>query len=237
MMEPARLVARPANQFLSGKVDLVVCTTRDCHLLEKLTVAPRYYTHHPTSAEPMLLGFECQAVLRDRLGAYDYYCFLEDDLIIRDPWFFQKLGWFSTHTGDGNLLQPNRFEIGDNSLTDKVYVDGDLPKTVTRKFQDVREASLLESKVMDVRLRFHRALNPHSGCYFLNARQMEQWSRQPYFLDRDVRFIGPLESAATLGIMRAFRVYKPSPENAGFLEIQHYGTMFLDKIRHQAKTP
>jgi hypothetical protein len=38
------------------------------------------------------------------------------------------------------------------------------------------------------------------------------------FFDRDTSFIGPLESAATLGIMRAFRIYKPAPEHAAFLE-------------------
>jgi hypothetical protein len=60
---------------------------------------------------------------------------------------------------------------------------------------------------------------------------MEYWARQPYFLDRDVSFVGPLESAATLGIMRTFRVYKPAAESASFLEIEHFGTAFLSMIR------
>ncbi len=29
---------------------------------------------------------------------------------------------------------------------------------------------------------------------------MKEWASKPYFLDRDTSFIGPLESAATLGI-------------------------------------
>jgi hypothetical protein len=235
MMEPTRLVARPVNQLTAGSIDVVICTTRGCHVLDRLSVLSSHFAHHPTSAEPMLLGFECHAVLRDRLGDYGYYCFLEDDLILHDPWFFRKLAWFTARTGDENLLQPNRFEVGPNPLAEKVYLDGDLPKTITRKFQDVRSAGVLESKVMGTRVRFRRALNPHSGCYFLNARQMERWAKQPYFLDRDVRFVGPLESAATLGIMRTFRVFKPAAENAAFLEVQHFGTAFQGKIRHQAK--
>jgi hypothetical protein len=77
---------------------------------------------------------------------------------------------------------------------------------------------------------FQRALNPHSGCFFLNAKQMAYWASQPYFLDRDTSFIGPLESVATLGIMRTFRIYKPGPAYASFLEIQHFGTAFLNLI-------
>jgi hypothetical protein len=60
---------------------------------------------------------------------------------------------------------------------------------------------------------------------------MAYWAAQPHFLDRDTGFIGPLESAATLGIMRTFRVYKPAVENASFLEIEHHGTAFISQLR------
>jgi hypothetical protein len=59
---------------------------------------------------------------------------------------------------------------------------------------------------------------------------MAHWAAQPYFLDRDTGFIGPLESAATLGIMRTFRVYKPANENANFLEIEHYGNGYISQL-------
>ena len=70
----------------------VVCTTGDRHLLDRLMLPAGSYSHHPTGCPPALLGFECHAVLRDRLGDYDYYAYLEDDLIARDPWLFVKLG-------------------------------------------------------------------------------------------------------------------------------------------------
>jgi hypothetical protein len=60
---------------------------------------------------------------------------------------------------------------------------------------------------------------------------MRIWSARLDFFDRDTSFIGPLESAATLGIMRAFRIYKPAPEHAAFLEIEHFGQAFLGLIR------
>ena len=64
---------------------------------------------------------------------------------------------------------------------------------------------------------------------------MKHWASQPDFLDRDTSFIGPLESAATLGIMRNFKVYKPVSAYANFLEIQHFGSNFLKLIGNKVR--
>ncbi|NEP12866.1 MAG: calcium-binding protein [Symploca sp. SIO2C1] len=223
-------LALPANQPQAHELEIVVCTTGKSHLLHQLPLPSSFYKHHSTQAEPMLLGFECQAVLRDYLGQYDYYCFLEDDLILHDPWLFIKLGWLTQRTGDQNLLQPNRYEVSTDALTHKAYIDGDLAPHVTAPFQNVHEQPELKGKIMETPITFRRTLNPHAGCYFLNANQMRHWANQTHFLDRDTSFIGPLESAATLGIMKTFRVYKTLPEQAGFLEIQHFGTKYLNLI-------
>jgi hypothetical protein len=62
---------------------------------------------------------------------------------------------------------------------------------------------------------------------------MEHWARQPGFLDRGTGFIGPLESAASLGVMRAFRVYKPARENLDFLQIRHGDDKHLQAVGGQ----
>jgi hypothetical protein len=108
-----------------------------------------------------------------------------------------------------------------------------LRERVTAPFQDLSQARPLVGTVLGAPVVFQGTLNPHSGCYFLNARQMELWTKPPYFLDRDTSFIGPLESAATLGIMRTFAVYKPAPQNASFLEVQHFATDFRGLIRQE----
>lgn len=231
----AQRLALPANQPQASDIDIVICTTQDCHILAQVRLPLHFYKHHPTQAEPMLLGFECQAVLRDCFGQYDYYCFLEDDLILHDPWFFVKLNWFTALAGDLNLLQPNRYEVGIQNLFYKAYIDGDLAPRVTAQFQNVQEQPELQGRIMNTPVVFRWTLNPHSGCYFLNAKQMKHWVQQPYFLDRDTSFVGPLESAATLGIMRTFKVYKPTPQHANFLEIQHFGTAFLSLIGNQVQ--
>jgi hypothetical protein len=236
IIDQATRVAMPANQRTSGRVDVVICTTDDAHLLDRLPLPEGSFTRHPTDCPAPLLGFECHAVLRDRLGDHDYYAYLEDDLIARDPWLFVKLGWFTAQLGEGVLLQPNRYEVGPLGLVHKAYIDGDLPVELTAPFQDLSVAPVATGRVLGTTVEFRRAKNPHAGCFFLNARQMETWARRPHFFDRDTSFIGPLESAATLGIMRTFRVYKPAAESAGFLEIEHFGTSFLGELRRRGDT-
>jgi hypothetical protein len=211
-------------------LDVVICTTRGRHVLGQLPVAARYYRHRETDAEPELLGFACHDVLCGGLGCYDYFCYLEDDLVLHDPWFFLKLAWFNAAAGDDRLLQPNRFEAGLNHAVPTAYVDGDLAEHCTAPFQNVADSPPLELDVMGRRVSFERARNPHSGCFFLNARQMAHWVRQPHFADRQSRFIGPLETAATLAVMRTFKVYKAAAPYADFLEVQHHGTGYLEQL-------
>ena len=187
--------------------------------------------HQPTDAEPLLLGFECHAALHERIGDYDYYCYLEDDLVVTDPWLFAKLSWFRDQVGPESVLLPNRFEVARGGVAWKAYLDGDLAPEVAAPFQDRSEWPELRASFLGVDARFVRPLNPHSGCFFLGLDQMRHWALRPDFLDRDCGFIGPLESAASLGVMRAFRVYKPAPEVASFLEIAHFGTGFIDNLR------
>jgi hypothetical protein len=235
VINQATRVALVANARTLGQVEIVVCTSGDDHLLDRLSLPAGSYLHQRTDCPPALLGFECHAVLRDRLGDYDYYAYLEDDLIARDPWLFVKLGWFTAQLGDDVVLQPNRYEVNPLlGLVQKAYVDGDLHEDVTTPFQDILISPLATGSALGTTITFQRAKNPHAGCFFLNARQMLVWSRQPYFLDRDTSFIGPLESAATLGVMRTFRIYKTAPESAGFLEIEHFGTGFLDHLHRRA---
>ena len=220
----------PVNKPFQSEVHIVICTSGRDHLLKDISLDSDLFVQHRVDDDPMMLGFQCRKILRDRWGNYDFFCYLEDDLIIHDPWLFLKLTWFSGHVGNENLLLPNRFEVAADHAFRKVYVDGDLAEKVTAGFQDISVQPQLGSTVMEVPLRFHRPWNPHSGCYFLNADQMQSWINRRDFASRDASFIGPLESAATLGVMKAFRIYKPAPENAHFLEIEHGGSGFIRKI-------
>lgn len=230
MIKIGERIAINANQSQQNLLDIIICTTGDNHLVKSIRLADNFYQHHQTTAEPMLLGFECHQVLQENLGKYDYYCYLEDDLIMRDGNFFTKLNWFNELTNKKQLLQPNRYELTLNPYTQKCYIDGDLAFRVTEPFQNVKDNWELIGKVMNQSVIFHRALNPHSGCFFLTNEQLEYWTKQDHFLSRETNFIGPLESAATLGIMKTFQMYKTTPECANFLEIQHWGNAFANLL-------
>jgi hypothetical protein len=230
MIKVGERIAIPANNLQSTDIDIFICTTGNSHLIEKIPLPPDLFTHHKTNAEPLLLGFECHKILQENLGKYDYYCYLEDDLIIQDPQFFTKLNWFNQVTDYQKLLQANRYELSLNKYTGKCYVDGDLLPRVTAPFQNVNDEAELQGQVLNSPVIFRRALNPHSGCFFLNSEQMKYWAEKEYFLDKNTSFIGALESIATLGIMKTFKLYKPAPESANFLEIHHWGSAFISLL-------
>ena len=217
----------PANQLQDNQLDIVICTTGENHLVEQIPLPKNLFRHHNTQAEPLYLGWECHRFLAENIGKYDYYCFLEDDLIIKDANFFTKLNWFNDVTGMDKVLFPNRYELGLNKYTGKCYIDGDLRAGVTQPYQNINNEAELTGKVMNQPVTFRRPLNPHSGCFFLTNEQIQHWSEQEHFLVKDDSFISPLESAATLGIMKTFKIYKPASENANFLEINHYGMAFM----------
>lgn len=221
---------RAANSLLRHSLDVVICTTQGRHVLDTVGVSDDYYVHLPVECDGPWLGFECQAALRDRLGGYDYYCYMEDDLILTDPWFFAKLRAFTTEALDGSLLQPHRYEGVHGQPARKVYIDGDLPLGATSKYQNLADAKQVRLRFLDFVVKCEPVTNPHAGCYFLNAAQMAFWARQPHFLDRDASFYSPLESAATLGILKTFRMYKPALDAASFLEVQHYGAGILKRV-------
>jgi hypothetical protein len=218
----------PVNPRLTAEITVAVCTTGDSHLVSQLDGVG--FTHMPTTAEPRYLGFECHKLMRDRVNEYDYFAYLEDDLQLADGLFFNKLGWFTTQLGEGALLQPNRFELIDEPVPYKLYIDGNMhDERASRAEQNIDEARRIDIPLFGHSVVFQRVGNPHSGCFFLSAAQLLRWIDQPDFAMPSGVFGGPLESAATLGIMRHFRVYKPARENAAFLEIEHLDPRYLGR--------
>ena len=132
------------------------------------------------------------------------------------------------------MLQPNRFERPGRNVLPKFYLDGDLPAQQIGSLIPLEDNMAKSSTILGRRVDFVRARNPHAGCFALTRRQLERWTMSPHFLDLDCSFVGPLESAATLGLIRHFNVYKPAAANRWFLEIEHCGTGYADRFIHPA---
>jgi hypothetical protein len=216
-----------SNDDYASHTDVVVCTTGETHLIKELGIPSGLYHHQPTNAEPMLLGFACHQVLRSQLGRYDWYCYLEDDILINDPLFFPKMEWFISQHGEDAVLAPHRFERSVTEPALKMYVDGSVRPDFTKAWQDIDDRRHLESEAMGMKLKFERWPNPNWGGFFLNAKQMDEWVSRPYFGDFDCSFCGSIESACNLGVIKTFRQYKPAPANAGFFEVEHLHPRYL----------
>ena len=173
------------------------------------------------------LGHAARGFLADRLGSYDWYGFLEDDLRLHDPWFFTKLAWFISEAGDNKVLLPNRFEMSVAWRTRKVYADGPLSPQQSGPWSNDRGPKTLTGRVLGRTISFRRASNPHAGCWFLTQAQMKRFAAAAHFMDKQSTFIGPLESAATLSLLRSFPIYKPALDCADFLEIEHQDDRFM----------
>lgn len=226
--EGEQLQPRPANHLFPIAIDIVICTSLDFHLLDQLVLPPNLYERQRIDCEPPFLGFACHTVLQERLGDYDLYGYMEDDLILHDPDFFTKLQYVQQLAGDVTVLQPNRYErYGTMAEFKKVYIDFEFHAPARGAVQDAKSITI-ESFNRSVEL--HPATNGHAGCFFLNQAQMDHWARQPYFGTRDTSYVGPLESAATLGLIRTFNVYKPAPQNANFLEVEHAGQAWSHRL-------
>ena len=116
------MTADPANRQLQHSIDIKVITDGKHHVLDRLDQPYRglFQMVVAKPASPKHLGFEAQRFLASRLDEeYDLYAYLEDDLIILDPWFFRKIDWFRLQAGDGCVLFPHRIELA----SDPHYVD------------------------------------------------------------------------------------------------------------------
>ena len=57
----------------------------------------------------------------------------------------------------------------------------------------------------------------------------------PAFLDGDVSYLSPLDSAATLSVMKTFHVYKPVLDQAWFLEVEHASPRWIAAAQRQTR--
>ena len=161
----------------------------------QLIVVPRGVEHRPVADEECaVLLFEPAGLINTGDGA-DLLAYLEDDVVIDDPGFFDKQLWFLEKTNHRFCLMPHRYEPVHQGPIHQLLVDGPLsPQFIGRFMQPQRNAAHgLYSG--NEKVHFDLTDNPHSGCFVVSARQAEELSQKD--LPRE-GFVGPLETAATL---------------------------------------
>lgn len=217
---------RAVNQLSTNDLDVVVCVRGEDHLLNDLNLPDGCFRKHSSKIDdPRYLGYASYDVFRECAGQYDWYCFLEDDIVIADPLFFGKLQLFYDTIGSARyLLQPNRYELGVNPPC-KTYIDGPLWDDSAEFLASLRLPGCkdeIQVAFGNQRYRLTPAESPHSGCFFLTGTHLGHMLEQPWYGERIAGYAGPLESAASLYITTLFYVFKPADECASFLEVHHY---------------
>ncbi len=223
----------PANTQLLCSVDVVICVHGQNHLLAELGLQEEMYRVYDSQVEdPRYLGYSCYDVLREACGSYDWYCFLEDDIVIRDPLFFSKLDCFYATTGNARyLLLPQRYELGELPVPSKIYIDGPLWEDSAAFLAALRLPGCNDEIVLPFGQASYRmvpAENPHAGCFFLTETHLRHLLEQTWYGMPVVGYAGPLESAATMSLLALFHVFKPAIESAAFLEVHHYFQKYAD---------
>ena len=183
---------------------------------------------------PRELPLACRDHLIANRTEADLLMYLEDDLVIHDPAFFDKQRWFLEKVEHRFCLMPHRYEPVHQANIHQLLVDGPLsPQFIGQFMQPQANAARGIYGGKDA-VNFDLASNPHSGCFVVSAHQAEELSQKP--LPRE-GFVGPLETAATLTVLHRYPVMKPSLEHWQFLQVEHGHPSFrsyLNTFPHKA---
>jgi hypothetical protein len=213
---------------VADQLDIIVMVNGDNHLLDADYCRSRGVRLYDAKLDnPRMLGFTAHKLFADARNVYDVFAFSEDDLRPTGCDMIPRILAFHDDYGWRRVLFPNRFEFNARGPALKTYIDGMLRPGLLAPF----EAALPDERFLKGRqgakpLTFQRATNPHCGFFAITAEQLTHWMAQPHFGDQDCSFISPLESAATLGILKTFPIYKPFGRDMGWLEIEHLDTRF-----------
>lgn len=173
--------------------------------------------HTAPLENPRELPLACRDWLISSEPIADLSLYLEDDLVINDPLFLDKQLWFLRRCAGEAVLMPHRWEPIPGSGGQRLLVDGPLRPEFIQQFTQPQNA-IARGNFRGEEITFDRTSNPHAGCFCLNKQQIERLRNLE--LPRE-GFISPLETAATLTVLKYFQVLKPSLEQRRFLWVEH----------------
>lgn len=177
---------------------------------------------------PRLLALRTRDQLINRPSDADFFIYMEDDLVINDPLYIDKIVWFYQRTNHGICLMPHRYELINSRELGRTLIDGDLRDSFIRQYyQPAVNAAQGQFRGTEP-VQFDIPSNPHSGSFILSRSQATALGSQSL---PEEGFIGPLETAATLTVMQYYPVMKTSYPCRGFFAVEHGHPSF----RHYTK--
>lgn len=210
-------------------IDIFICTDGKNYLSDIINMNSQFINHIIIKSEnPRDLPLHARDYLLQHTGDYDLFTYMEDDILIHDAQFFDKQFWFTINTGDNLVLMPHRYEIVPDRSANFLLVDGPLPPDFIELFQESRK-NVGTGKFKGIApVSFDQTNNPHSGTFTISRNQKIFLDSQELPVEG---FVSQLETAATLTVLKYFKVLKPSIENWDFLTVEHGHASFLDYIK------
>lgn len=202
--------------FAHCNLTIVVSSLPDRNIVQYLPSYQQRRIHLKLepNCEPLYLGFRIQDDLINCVDQFDWFVFIEDDIVLNDSCFLDKIIAFNQHATPQDVLLPNRYEVLEGT---KRYIDLTIDSEIAWN-----RLSALEM----AGIKFAECTNPHSGIYCLSQEQIQLWMKSKRIWKNQIIMVGPLESAATFCLLECFNLYKPHPKNLYYLEVQHYDTKY-----------
>ena len=155
---------------LQVELHLFVCGEHWLQEVVELYV-PRLQLHQLELEDPRQLPLAAVRHLLDMPAPADLSLYLEDDLVIQDPRYADKLAWFHQRTNHRFVLMPHRREPTVANAPQQLYVDGPIkPAGQSQQVWASDESIAAGGRFWDGQeISFAEASNPHSGSFCVSA--------------------------------------------------------------------
>ena len=196
-----------------------VYTQKKSTLAIDLDSDPRLELIYLEAEDLTQIPFFASRKLLEQAFDYDIIGYMEDDILIEDYEFFNKLIYLDNKSTDNYAFLPHRVEYIPG--TGDVILSGDPDGGRPDLFWDTGEKVMSNLSLGE--RTFYRATNPHSGCYFLTRRQAQlvanYWEDRKWIIDFTLS--GPLETAGSGLLLPVLKIMKPIPSQYRFLMVRH----------------
>lgn len=201
---------------------VVINTVADANVIDSLPGELRDFVEVRIQQpeDPMFLGFLAQPIMFEHADSFDHFFWLEDDIVVEDSMFLEKVIRFNTAAANPSiLLSPNRYE----------FYHG------VKNYVDMYNWSRLAPIVLGD-FHFKQCANHNAGCWLLNREQLERFEQDGRKSYMKESFLGPLESAGFGHLLESFQVYRPCHPNLHFLEVRHWDLRFYEAYLEWARS-
>lgn len=193
------------KNYSSRKIKILVATQSNRNVCDKLPEYQKKYisTIIRDNIDPMYIGFSIHEEFAKVMSQYNWFVFLEDDILVHDSFAIEKTKIFTSSHPINNLFQPNRYEMWQDM---KVYIDSGGIDWTNLHINNGIEIGCFR--------------NPHSAYFCLSKEQMKYWIERGGGRQYYDGLSNPLESAATFELGKVFTFFKPK-NPLYYFEVQH----------------